>query len=1302
MASWLLSSAQVTADVLNSVQQQIYQAEETAQNALPLTGGTMSGVINMNQKRITNLALPLTAHGAARQQEFGVANDTAEDALTAANALELSKQDVNSNLTDIAALTPTLGTFMRGNSTSITTSLLLADDLPSNLDASKFGSGSVLSTEYNNLAGASSSIQNQLDAVASNKQPVNSKLTAISAATPTAGNYLRGNGSAFVSSTIQASDVPPLIDATRVASGHVTNAEFDCLDGVTSNIQTQINNRVSNTLLGAADGVATLDANGRLTASQIPSSLSGIIVYQGTWNAASNTPQLNDPPDASTKGNYYVVSVAGTQFGQSWAVDDWIVSSGTSWKKIDNQTLVSSVFGRTGAVTAQARDYTASQVSNTPSNNITKSNVQDALNELDDKKLSRAGGTMIGGLNMNMFGITNLPAPTNANDAAHKAYVDTKQPFNANLTAISSAVATTGHYLRGNGSTYASSAILSNDLPSQIDAGKFSTNSVSNTEFGYLSDVTAPIQPQLTTLTTRTQWMSSTSTVLTLNSNLNNTSLTYNADAPTAGSVVDLSGNTTTMILPKGTTLERPAVGIPGMIRYNTTRNAFEGFTGSSWGPFGAGNFNPIITNPQVGDVLSYDSANGVWTNALMPAQGPPTIVVNNNQVTITAPQLLFVNVTVTGYKVQVATDSSFSVLVYDSPVQPSNVFSIALYVVAGTTYYVRGVVQTSFNNKFTQYSLTTTYVAPDSSGSYVFANRIASAYTDQAVGDANNAGMVRDGTDSVYQLINFNGGPLIVYNGNGGFWGSVAYPNTTLLSDAGCMIKYNAAGSVQWYVRAACDAPNTGYGARMKACAVDSSNNVYVCLLYDNNGNGVPLSLLWSDGQSASATTLSNITPAALGMCVVVIMFDSAGTMQRYCYINYLWNTTKYADVEVVLALDGTSNPYIFGYSFQDTLQIRGNNNTADNYSPSGGRIGAYLVKFNNNDFSISWSCCMLSTASGQSVNGSRALKFDSSNNPVVVVNYGYDCIVANATGIILRTINYNGGGGWAKAVLLFNASTGGVSWAQRIIGDNGYAVNKYAVDSNNAVIVMTASVTGTSTVYRLDGTTFANVAGGFIVKYDALGEPVWVVQASTATLANNVLSDTTNNNNIKYILSLDLNSSNLSFTNANATPGPVVSRNGTVKIPVIFAIDADGIVQWATKIDSPLNANSGVVYALWMSIDNQHNIYVGSAFSTTSALVYRSDGTLFRTISNDSVTGGLNSAIVSYTPEGSVRWTNKQGSTNSCIVQNLVLYTDGDVSANWTYTGSGAVLYNADSNTVAITLPNSGVSDIAYARID
>ena len=102
---------------------------------------------------------------------------------------------------------------------------------------------------------------------------------------------------------------------------------------------------------GAALGVATLDASGKVPVSELPAAVLGALSYQGTWDASTNTPTLTS--SVGTKGYYYVVSVAGnTNLNgiTDWLVGDWAVYNGTVWQKVDNTETVTSVNGQTGAV----------------------------------------------------------------------------------------------------------------------------------------------------------------------------------------------------------------------------------------------------------------------------------------------------------------------------------------------------------------------------------------------------------------------------------------------------------------------------------------------------------------------------------------------------------------------------------------------------------------------------------------------------------------------------------------------------------------------------------------------------------------------------------------------------------------------------------------------------------------------------------------------------------------------------------------------------------------------------------------
>lgn len=110
---------------------------------------------------------------------------------------------------------------------------------------------------------------------------------------------------------------------------------------------------------GQALGYTPLNSGSKIDEQYLPDSILGQVTYQGTWNADTNTPTLPDPPPSTTKGEYYVTDVGGTQFGIDFKVGDWIISNGEEWQKVDNTDAVTSVFGRLGNIQALASDYDA-------------------------------------------------------------------------------------------------------------------------------------------------------------------------------------------------------------------------------------------------------------------------------------------------------------------------------------------------------------------------------------------------------------------------------------------------------------------------------------------------------------------------------------------------------------------------------------------------------------------------------------------------------------------------------------------------------------------------------------------------------------------------------------------------------------------------------------------------------------------------------------------------------------------------------------------------------------------------------
>lgn len=145
---------------------------------------------------------------------------------------------------------------------------------------------------------------------------------------------------------LSAGDIPTL-DWSKIGTGKPNN-----LAGY------GIEDAVNVSQVGVANGLATLGPDGKLTNAQIPESLLGGMNYQGTWNANTNSPTLQN--GVGKKGWYYKVATAGTanvDGNNYWQVGDLIVYNGTTWDRVEGgSTEVSTVAGRVGNVVLTASD----------------------------------------------------------------------------------------------------------------------------------------------------------------------------------------------------------------------------------------------------------------------------------------------------------------------------------------------------------------------------------------------------------------------------------------------------------------------------------------------------------------------------------------------------------------------------------------------------------------------------------------------------------------------------------------------------------------------------------------------------------------------------------------------------------------------------------------------------------------------------------------------------------------------------------------------------------------------------------
>jgi len=299
------------------------------------------------------------------------------------------------------------------------------------------------------------------------KQAGNANLTSVAAlSTSTTGliKFTNGVASLDTNTYITAATAPVTSVAGRTGAIVLTSADVglgnvnntsDANKPVSTATQTALNLKVDASQLGVASGVATLDATGKLLTAQIPSALLGATVYQGVWNASTNTPTLVS--GTGTKGQYYKVSVAGTTSidgNANWTVGDIIIYNGTTWDAIQGGTSdVSSVFGRVGAVTLLAADVTTA-LGFTPYNATNPNGYITAAGAPVQSVAGRTGTVVLTSADVGLGNVNNTSDANKPVSTAQQSALDAKQPLLSGTGFVKSTAGVitydTTTYLTGN------------------------------------------------------------------------------------------------------------------------------------------------------------------------------------------------------------------------------------------------------------------------------------------------------------------------------------------------------------------------------------------------------------------------------------------------------------------------------------------------------------------------------------------------------------------------------------------------------------------------------------------------------------------------------------------------------------------------------------------------------------------------------------------------------------------------------------------------------------------------------------
>jgi hypothetical protein len=144
-------------------------------------------------------------------------------------------------------------------------------------------------------------------------------------------------------------------------------------------LQTALDNKLSTSLKGAANGLAELDAGGKVPAAQLPA-----IAITDTFVVASEAAMLALVAETGD------VAVR-TDLSQTFILKGADPSVLADWEELQVPGLVASVNGQTGTVTLGAGD-----IAFAPAGDIAATTVQAAVEELDSEKLALTGGVVTG------------------------------------------------------------------------------------------------------------------------------------------------------------------------------------------------------------------------------------------------------------------------------------------------------------------------------------------------------------------------------------------------------------------------------------------------------------------------------------------------------------------------------------------------------------------------------------------------------------------------------------------------------------------------------------------------------------------------------------------------------------------------------------------------------------------------------------------------------------------------------------------------------------------------------------------
>jgi len=420
------ASAADAAESVTEIGTAVQDAEDAASAAAVSASNAATSATNASNSATTatNAATTATTQAGIATTQAGIATTQATNAASSASSASTSASNASTSATSAsnsatsaatsATTATTQATSASNSAASATASASAASTSASNASTSETNAASSASSASTSASNAATSASNASTYATNSSNSASASATSATASANSATNSANSATSAATSATNAANSATAAEAAydsfdDRYLGAKASDPTVDN-DGnalITGAMYFNSTSSIMKVYTGSAwmntPGFATGGSAGQVLAKLSSTnydtqwvSLTGGLIYGGTWNASTNTPTLTS--SVGTQGTYYVVSTSGSTDLNGitdWVIGDWAIFNGTTWQKIDQTNLVTSVAGRTGNVVLSNTDISGLGTAATQNSTAFATAAQGATADTAIQTLTSVDGSVV-------------------------------------------------------------------------------------------------------------------------------------------------------------------------------------------------------------------------------------------------------------------------------------------------------------------------------------------------------------------------------------------------------------------------------------------------------------------------------------------------------------------------------------------------------------------------------------------------------------------------------------------------------------------------------------------------------------------------------------------------------------------------------------------------------------------------------------------------------------------------------------------------------------------------------------------